>query len=1083
MIACISPAESNIEESINTLRYAERTRNIKNSAVRNVVSSTTMSASEGAALRSENQKLKLELARMMMHSSSSNNGMMIHGGGGNSSAGRSSSVGFSFGGMFASSAAVAATSENMEPVTQLQAQCSSLLAEIDLLKDRAKGHADEVLHASLRADKWQTKSEAIIKFAEAQGVDMSSFDNMPSSPNNLGDDGTGGGDLVSQLRHQLVDCKAELLEARTEAVVARATAGAIIAGNGNLNNIEDMISSSDDIGGGDDTLEEDDERHANNNEQLTTELSSLGASIEQKEAMVLQMNKEKACRDHLQLHFESSLKLLMTEVDALTAERDELVVKVSSNDKEDNNSRRNKRKVNDPMTKRLRGQISKLEERIAELKVKANEHKKSTRMREEAEKKCTRLMSDIADDKRRRAELQKKLKEASVEIRAEKKVAKQNAAKLMKDSQRLKIELSKMKSTAQKQAAVLKRKLDQAAAKEKARREFEKRRQSASTMRLASMDNNSGVNESRKTELTSWIDREFDYSIIKSEIDQQRRKLDKAVVARKNLIKSSGDTVNVEELEQMDGTIRLLRASMQEQQRLVKKAFPASADNNMVSTFRFLETDTYKGLSKPEAKFVVSYIFDMCKSVKQELSSVVSKQEASIKASIDSALTKEQQLHEKEVTMIKMEQAEATLHLLMSTQDTVNSNIKLIMSDDNNNDGDEEKVDELREHVDSVLEAYNESWASTADALKSDLDEIKDTQADHESMMDNIAKGMMVVPKKKPKAKKKAVRNSYDSAAFESEESFVDDDGGEDSEYEPTPAKAKPKRKRQSPRLAKKAAVPSSPASPIGENFLDGIDNKKVGSLKKACKKLGIPVTGRKADLKQSVREHILNSSVAAAMPSHDDDEDENDNDREVSFMVTELPPEFQPIDESTSSDEGVKKKLLWGGEADEKPKSSSSASSSSAAPSKPPKTPSNKSRTPKRKRDDADDDDTGGDSSRDNSNSRTPSKRTKLGFGSSSPRPRSFHGERLQEKDKKSVGGSLSPIPRPLSSHNAKSRTPVHLRQTIATSKKRLVPDARQSLAVTKRQSALTASSKKRTKKGMNLAVMNALQCLGEDL
>ena len=30
MIACISPAEPNAEESINTLRYAERTRNISN---------------------------------------------------------------------------------------------------------------------------------------------------------------------------------------------------------------------------------------------------------------------------------------------------------------------------------------------------------------------------------------------------------------------------------------------------------------------------------------------------------------------------------------------------------------------------------------------------------------------------------------------------------------------------------------------------------------------------------------------------------------------------------------------------------------------------------------------------------------------------------------------------------------------------------------------------------------------------------------------------------------------------------------------------------------------------------------------
>jgi kinesin family protein 4/21/27 len=35
MIACVSPADSNLEETINTLRYANRARNIKNKPVVN----------------------------------------------------------------------------------------------------------------------------------------------------------------------------------------------------------------------------------------------------------------------------------------------------------------------------------------------------------------------------------------------------------------------------------------------------------------------------------------------------------------------------------------------------------------------------------------------------------------------------------------------------------------------------------------------------------------------------------------------------------------------------------------------------------------------------------------------------------------------------------------------------------------------------------------------------------------------------------------------------------------------------------------------------------------------------------------
>ena len=35
MIACISPADSNAEETVNTLRYADRARKIKNKAMVN----------------------------------------------------------------------------------------------------------------------------------------------------------------------------------------------------------------------------------------------------------------------------------------------------------------------------------------------------------------------------------------------------------------------------------------------------------------------------------------------------------------------------------------------------------------------------------------------------------------------------------------------------------------------------------------------------------------------------------------------------------------------------------------------------------------------------------------------------------------------------------------------------------------------------------------------------------------------------------------------------------------------------------------------------------------------------------------
>jgi hypothetical protein len=58
MVACVSPAEANFEESLNTLRYAARARNIKNKPVVN----RDAHASQVAQLRAEIEALKLQLA-------------------------------------------------------------------------------------------------------------------------------------------------------------------------------------------------------------------------------------------------------------------------------------------------------------------------------------------------------------------------------------------------------------------------------------------------------------------------------------------------------------------------------------------------------------------------------------------------------------------------------------------------------------------------------------------------------------------------------------------------------------------------------------------------------------------------------------------------------------------------------------------------------------------------------------------------------------------------------------------------------------------------------------------------------------
>jgi hypothetical protein len=62
MVACVSPADFNLDETVNTLRYATSARNIKNTATRNVIKS--LSPEEAAKLQRENQLLLTQVKEL-----------------------------------------------------------------------------------------------------------------------------------------------------------------------------------------------------------------------------------------------------------------------------------------------------------------------------------------------------------------------------------------------------------------------------------------------------------------------------------------------------------------------------------------------------------------------------------------------------------------------------------------------------------------------------------------------------------------------------------------------------------------------------------------------------------------------------------------------------------------------------------------------------------------------------------------------------------------------------------------------------------------------------------------------------------
>ncbi|XP_061437566.1 chromosome-associated kinesin KIF4A-like, partial [Lethenteron reissneri] len=90
MVACVSPADSNLKETLNTLRYADRARKIKNKPIVNRDPNTA----ELQMLRQEVQQLQVQVPQLQMQLLQARGGDIVtmQGGGGEGQAASVQSV-------------------------------------------------------------------------------------------------------------------------------------------------------------------------------------------------------------------------------------------------------------------------------------------------------------------------------------------------------------------------------------------------------------------------------------------------------------------------------------------------------------------------------------------------------------------------------------------------------------------------------------------------------------------------------------------------------------------------------------------------------------------------------------------------------------------------------------------------------------------------------------------------------------------------------------------------------------------------------------------------------------------------------
>ncbi|XP_029925560.1 kinesin family member 4 [Myripristis murdjan] len=420
MIACISPADSNIEETINTLRYADRARKIKNKPIVNV----DPRAAEMKRLKQQVQELQV---------------MLLHARGG--------------------VAPVLNGPESAENVTKLLERNRALQDENNKLSrelSEAAGQTalmfEKIIMTEQTNEKLQSKLEQLRQHAACK-VDLEKV------LETLEDQDLKG--KVEVMRN-LQDI---ILELQSESAGIAASIDAMASGEDTPEGSGDGSRNSTDGSPSDaaanidkDSTEGFTTHHALRQAQLSKELIELNKVLALKEAFVKKMCQNDSQLEPMQTEHQKNMHTLQAAVDSLQKEKEDLVLALQSAKKDTNQAK---------LSEQRRKRLQELEGQLVDMKKKLLEQSKLLKLKESSARNVTKLMQEIQAMKAQRVQLMRQMKEDSDKFRLWKSKKDKEVLQLKEKDRKRQYELIKLERDFQKQANVLRRKTEEAAAANK----------------------------------------------------------------------------------------------------------------------------------------------------------------------------------------------------------------------------------------------------------------------------------------------------------------------------------------------------------------------------------------------------------------------------------------------------------------------------------------------------------------------------------------------------------------------------------------------------------------------------------------
>ncbi|XP_010774819.1 chromosome-associated kinesin KIF4-like [Notothenia coriiceps] len=198
--------------------------------------------------------------------------------------------------------------------------------------------------------------------------------------------------------------------------------------------------------------------HALRQAQLSKELIELNKVLSLKEAFVRNMCQNDTQLEPMQLEHQKNFHSLQTSVDSLQKEKEDLILALQSAKKDTNQAK---------LSEQRRKRLQELENQLVDMKKKLLDQSKMLKLKETSVKKVGNLMHEIQAMKNQRAQLMRQMREDSEKFRQWKSMKDKEVLQLKEKDRKRQYELLKLERDFQKQASVLRRKTEEAAAANK----------------------------------------------------------------------------------------------------------------------------------------------------------------------------------------------------------------------------------------------------------------------------------------------------------------------------------------------------------------------------------------------------------------------------------------------------------------------------------------------------------------------------------------------------------------------------------------------------------------------------------------